>query len=98
MLAEVDALRAGGAFVAMLSDQTNWLDELDRATALYRHFDRVFNSYRMHKSKRDASVFRDVCGELGAAPRGNAVHRRQQQSYQARREPGIQDDPFYGYR
>ena len=68
MLAEVDALRAGGAFVAMLSDQTNWLDELDRATALYRHFDRVFNSYRMHKSKRDASVFRDVCGELGAAP------------------------------
>ena len=69
MLAEVDALRTGGVFVAMLSDQTNWLDELDRATALYRHFDRVFNSYRMHKSKRDASVFRDVCGELGAAPR-----------------------------
>ena len=68
MLAEVDALRAGGAFVAMLSDQTNWLDELDRETALFRHFDRVFNSYRMHKSKRDASVFRDVCEELGATP------------------------------
>jgi putative hydrolase of the HAD superfamily len=68
MLAEADALRARGVFVSMLSDQTNWLDELDRETALFRHFDRVFNSYWMHKSKRDASVFRDVCRELGAAP------------------------------
>jgi putative hydrolase of the HAD superfamily len=69
MLAEADSLRAAGVFVAMLSDQTNWLDELDRETALYRHFDRVFNSYRLHKSKREASVFKDVCAELGAAPR-----------------------------
>jgi putative hydrolase of the HAD superfamily len=68
MVAEVDALRAGGLFVVMLSDQTNWLDELDAETALSRHFDRVFNSYRSHKSKRDASVFGDVCAELGAAP------------------------------
>jgi HAD superfamily hydrolase (TIGR01509 family) len=68
MVAEVDALRAGGLSVSMLSDQTNWLDELDGETALSRHFDRVFNSYRTHKSKRDASVFRDVCAELGADP------------------------------
>lgn len=68
MVAEVDALRAAGLSVSMLSDQTNWLDELDAETALSRHFDRVFNSYRMHKSKRDASVFRDVCAELSAAP------------------------------
>jgi HAD superfamily hydrolase (TIGR01509 family) len=65
MIASVDLLRSQGLIIAMLSDQTNWLEEIDQATALFRHFDRIFNSYRIHKSKRDASVFRDVCTELG---------------------------------
>jgi len=99
MLAEVDALRAGGAFVAMLSDQTNWLDELDRATALYRHFDRVFNSYWMHKSKRDASVFRDVCEELGSATgdtlfvddNGNHIQRAESQGLRTIHFTGVDD-------
>jgi len=61
----VDCLRRQGATVAMLSDQTNWLEELDRESPFFRHFDRVFNSYNLHKSKRDPSVFRDVCRMLG---------------------------------
>ena len=61
----VDRLRSKGFIVAMLSDQTNWLDELERATSLFKHFDRVYNSFRLHKSKRDASVFRDICNDLG---------------------------------
>jgi putative hydrolase of the HAD superfamily len=65
MIASVDRLRPQGLIVAMLSDQTNWLEEIDRETGLFRHFDRVFNSYRIHKSKRDASVFPDVCSALG---------------------------------
>jgi putative hydrolase of the HAD superfamily len=65
MVTAVDRLRSQGFMVAMLSDQTNWLDELDRETALSRHFNKVFNSFKLHKSKRDASVFRDVCGALG---------------------------------
>ncbi len=65
MLACADRLRAMGFKVAMLSDQTNWLEEIDHETALFRHFDMVFNSFRLRKSKRDASVFRDVCGALG---------------------------------
>lgn len=65
MIASVDLLRSKGFIVAMLSDQTNWLDDIDRQTALFRHFDSVFNSFRLHKSKRDASVFRDVCAALG---------------------------------
>jgi len=65
MIAAADRLRARGLIVAMLSDQTNWLDEMDRQTALSAHFDRVFNSFTIHKSKRDASVFGDVCGALG---------------------------------
>jgi putative hydrolase of the HAD superfamily len=65
MISAVDRLKAQGFLVAMLSDQTNWLDELERETSLFRHFDKVFNSFKLHKSKRDASIFRDVCGDLG---------------------------------
>jgi len=68
MISAVDLLRSKGLIVAMLSDQTNWLEEIDQKTGLYRHFDRVFNSYRIHKSKRDASVFRKVCTDLGVQP------------------------------
>ncbi len=65
MIAAVDRLKSRGFLVAMLSDQTNWLDELDRETLLSRHFDKVFNSFKLHKSKRDASIFQDVCSDLG---------------------------------
>jgi len=65
MIVSVDLLRSKGFIVAMLSDQTNWLDVIDRQTGLFRHFDTIFNSFRLHKSKRDASVFKDVCAALG---------------------------------
>jgi putative hydrolase of the HAD superfamily len=68
MMSAVDRLRSGGRIVAMLSDQTNWLEEIDKDAELFRRFDRVFNSFRLHKSKRDASVFRDVCAALGVKP------------------------------
>ncbi len=65
MLAYADRLRAEGLKVAMLSDQTNWLEEIDRKMPLFGHFDMVFNSFRIHQSKRDVSVFRNVCRALG---------------------------------
>ncbi len=68
MLDLVDRVRQSGARAAMLSDQTNWLEEIDGMTGLFRHFDAVFNSYRTGKSKRDPSVFDDVCRALGVAP------------------------------
>jgi len=68
MLACADRLRAARLKVGMLSDQTNWLEEIDRKTPLFRHFDIVFNSFRLHKSKRDPSVFRDVCSIMGVRP------------------------------
>ena len=68
MLAYTDLLRAARLKVGMLSDQTNWLEEIDRKTPLFRHFDIVFNSFRLHKSKRDPSVFRDVCSIMGVRP------------------------------
>jgi putative hydrolase of the HAD superfamily len=69
MLFVADSLRDRGLRVAMLSDQTNWLDEINERTLLFRHFDRVFNSYHIHKSKRDASVFADVCSALDTFPK-----------------------------
>jgi putative hydrolase of the HAD superfamily len=68
MLAHADRIRTGGRNVFILSDQTDWLDELDRRSPFFGHFDRVFNSYLLHKSKRDASVFTDVCRELALRP------------------------------
>jgi putative hydrolase of the HAD superfamily len=68
ILAYADRLRARRLIVGMLSDQTNWLEEIDRKTPLFRHFDIVFNSFRLHKSKRDPTVFRDVCEILGLRP------------------------------
>jgi putative hydrolase of the HAD superfamily len=65
MLSDADTLRSRGMRVAMLSDQTNWLDEINKSTLLFQHFDWVFNSYHIHKSKRDESVFVDVCSALG---------------------------------
>ena len=68
MLALVDRLRKEGLVVGILSDQTNWLDEIDEKEGLFSHFDHVFNSYHLHKSKRDPSLFRDVAKRLGLRP------------------------------
>jgi putative hydrolase of the HAD superfamily len=64
----VARLRRQGLWVGILSDQTNWLEALDRRYGFYKAFDRIFNSYRLHKSKRDSSWFEEICSELGLAP------------------------------
>lgn len=68
LLAMVRSLRARGCRVAILSDQTDWLEELDRRFGFYREFDRVFSSYRLGKGKRDPSLFDEVVSALGIAP------------------------------
>jgi len=68
MMEMVDSLKSSGLIVAILSDQTNWLDELNRRTPFYHHFDHVFNSFHLKKTKRDPSIFRDVCAILRAHP------------------------------
>ena len=68
MLSHADRIRASGRTVCILSDQTDWLEELERRAHFSGHFDRVFNSYVLHKSKRDASVFTDVCAALSLQP------------------------------
>lgn len=67
MVEHVKECRSQGYITCMLSDQTNWLDELDRRDGFLRHFDRVFNSYLIGKSKADPSVFRDVAEAVGVS-------------------------------
>jgi len=69
MLKIVSELRAKGIKVYILSDQTNWLDELDKKEGFYKAFDGIFNSYHMGKGKRDPSVFKDICSGLGIEPK-----------------------------
>ena len=68
MIGAVRGLRRQGVVVAILSDQTDWLERLDARDRFFPEFDRVFNSYRLGKGKRDATVFDDVVRVLGTAP------------------------------
>lgn len=65
MLAAVRSLRRRGYLVAILSDQTDWLDRLNARDRFFQEFDRVFNSYHLGKGKRDPSLFDDTLRALG---------------------------------
>ena len=60
MLDLVKQLRHQGYITGILSDQTDWLDQLDKRYGFYQDFDQVFHSYRLGKGKRDPSLFNDV--------------------------------------
>lgn len=64
----VARLRASGIKVAILSDQTNWLDELDARLDFFRSFDAVYNSYHLGKSKADVSHFSDIVSRMKDDP------------------------------
>ena len=54
--------------VGILSDQTDWLDQLNARFDFFKYFDHVFNSYHLGKGKRDASLFDDIAGFLKTPP------------------------------
>ncbi len=54
--------------VSILSDQTNWLDELNSNYDFYKEFDQVFNSYHMGQGKRAPELFPRVAALLQARP------------------------------
>ncbi|HZW35580.1 MAG TPA: HAD-IA family hydrolase, partial [Candidatus Deferrimicrobiaceae bacterium] len=68
MVHAVRVLRAHGLITAILSDQTDWLERLEARDRFFLEFDRVFNSYRLGKGKRDATVFDDAVRALGVLP------------------------------
>jgi len=68
MLEYVKKIKAAGFVTVILSDQTDWLDELNAKTSFFHYFDHIFNSFKIKKSKRDPSVFGEVCSSLGIKP------------------------------
>lgn len=68
MLDLVDRIRDRGVGAHLLSDQSHWLDDLDRVHGFYRRFDQVFCSFHMGMSKKQVETFHYVLERLGAAP------------------------------
>lgn len=68
MLECVRQLRDRGIMVCLLSDQSDWLDRLDRIHHFFSQFDRIFNSFHIGKTKRDISLFTDVLATLHQPP------------------------------
>ncbi|MBI5056551.1 MAG: HAD family phosphatase [Nitrospirae bacterium] len=68
MLRHVERIKSLGFITAILSDQTNWLDEIDQRTPFFYLFDHVYNSFHIKKSKREPSLFREVCSMLNVKP------------------------------
>jgi putative hydrolase of the HAD superfamily len=57
-----------GVRLAIVSDQTDWLDELNRRDGFFQWFEQVFNSYHLGKSKKDPSLFHDVLAAMRVPP------------------------------
>ena len=68
MIKLVRDLRARGYVTGILSDQTDWLDELNQQTEFYSAFDHIYNSYYLGKGKQDPSIFEDVTTDLQLTP------------------------------
>lgn len=68
MIELVRKARSLGFQLMILSDQTDWLEMIDKREPFYKEFDRVFNSFRIHRSKKDPSTFGYVCLEIGMQP------------------------------
>jgi putative hydrolase of the HAD superfamily len=67
-LALAGRLAAAGYGTAVLSDHTDWLDEIEAQQPFGHAFGRVFNSYYLGASKRESAAFATVLDALGVAP------------------------------
>jgi putative hydrolase of the HAD superfamily len=57
MLEKVRAIKSYGARTAILSDQTDWLDRLNRRDRFLQSFEPVINSYYLGSTKREEATF-----------------------------------------
>jgi len=64
MLKIVRRLRARRYIVGILSDQSQWLDELDERDDFFKEFHEIFNSYHLGKGKKDPSLFPEIAAKL----------------------------------
>ena len=66
MLEIIRSLRQQEKIIAILSDQTDWLDQLDARYHFFQYFDAVFNSFHLGKTKRDPAIFAEILSALEA--------------------------------
>jgi len=64
MLETARSLQRQGLKTAILSDQSDWLDELESRYHFFQYFDAVFNSFHLGKTKRDHTIFTDTLQAL----------------------------------
>ncbi len=65
MLGIVKQLRDQNIITAILSDQTDWLDLLNKNHDFFKYFDRVFNSFYLKQSKHDGGeIYDNVVDEM----------------------------------
>ena len=60
MLETIKQLRDQNISTAILSDQTDWLDLLNKKNSFFKYFDRVFNSFHLQQSKHDGGEIYDT--------------------------------------
>jgi len=89
MLDLVRTLRRRKIKVAILSDQTNWLDELEARDGFSGEFDRVFNSfhYGWHKGQRE--FFEIALRDMDATPASSLFIDDQQCNIDTARGVGL---------
>lgn len=58
-------LREHGFKTGLLTDQTDWLYDLNEKYAFFVFFDYIFNSYKLKKTKKDPTIFSDIVKQLG---------------------------------
>ncbi|MFO7606695.1 MAG: HAD family phosphatase [Desulfurivibrionaceae bacterium] len=68
MIAKVRAIKRQGMGAAILSDQTDWLDILDRRDDFLTEFDPVLNSYYLGSTKREPATFIEAARIIGVNP------------------------------
>jgi len=68
MIDFVKKLKNKNIKTAVLSDQTNWLDELDKKYDFFKYFDHIFNSYHMGITKKEPEMFDIALETMGESP------------------------------
>ena len=64
MLEIIRSMQRHGVITAILSDQSDWLDQLDARYHFFQYFDGVFNSFHLGKTKRDPTIFAETLQSL----------------------------------
>jgi HAD superfamily hydrolase (TIGR01509 family) len=82
--------------VALLTDQTNWLYDLDQRDDLLFEFDQIVSSYEEGFSKRDPEIFRIACQRLDIFPEEGLFFDDNSDNVDRAREFGLQAVVFEG--